>query len=76
MSNIPNNIKKMWEEAANLKEGLMKSGPINSAGKHEAGLLANAHKQGRKLTDQEHAALRQHARNDSAANAKIAKDKM
>ena len=23
MSNIPNNIKKMWEEAANLKEGMV-----------------------------------------------------
>ena len=22
MSNIPNNIKKMWEKAANLKEGM------------------------------------------------------
>ena len=70
MSNIPNDIKKMWEQAANLKEA-------NSAGKHEAEFLANARKDGgRKLTDQEHAALRQHAKNDSAANAKIAKDKM
>ena len=28
MSNIPNDIKKMWQEAANLKEGMMKAKPM------------------------------------------------
>jgi len=62
---------------ASLDEGMIPNkmklrGPVDSAGKHERDFVDRAHQQGRKLTNQEHAALRQHAKNDSAANAKIA----
>jgi len=62
---------------ASLDEGMIPNkmklrGPVDSAGKHERDFVNRADQQGRKLTNQEHDALRQHAKNDSAANAKIA----
>jgi len=62
---------------ASLDEGMIPNkmklrGPVDSAGEHERKFVARAGQQGRKLTGQEHDALRKHAQNDSAANAKIA----
>ena len=63
MNNTPDNIRNMWEQAANISESMYGKLGGNAVRKMEA----NASEQKRPLTDQEQGAAVKHAQNAAAA---------
>ena len=64
MNNTPDNIRNMWEQAANISESM-----YGKLGAREVGKMENrASAQGRRLTGQEQGAAVRHAQNASAAD--------
>ena len=63
MNNTPDNIRNMWEQAANISEGMYGKLGGKAVGKMED----NASAQGRRLTGQEQGAAVKHAQNAGKA---------